>query len=93
MKIFLDDVRNPPDSTWKVYREVCDDLVKDFFNADEVSLDHDLGENKPTGYDFLCMIEALMHQEPRKLPIIYVHSANPVGVSRMLQAISAIKEI
>src|SRR5688572_5229579 len=58
-----------------------------------VSLDHDLGENQHTGYEFIKRLEAAMDGDPtfRKLDIdLLVHSANPVGSENMRQGILSI---
>lgn len=84
MKLFLDDVRDPPDDTWVVARSY-DEAVEviqlhGLSNIEMVSFDHDLGSEK-TGMDvahFLINLDldtgALLDQFTFK-----VHSANPVG--------------
>lgn len=47
---------------------------------DVVFLDHDLGEGNGTGYDVACWLEE--HEE--HMPIVVVHSSNPVGAKRIL---------
>jgi hypothetical protein len=102
MKIlFLDDVRNPKDCGYRdedcvVVRNV-QEAIKTFFSMkfDLLSLDHDLGMSE-TGYDFLCILEDFAHKglfKKNPLPEFVVHSANPVGKSRMLMAIDKIKII
>jgi hypothetical protein len=93
MKLFLDDVRNPPDNSWTVTRDAhkCIALLK-LGKVEVISLDHDLGENTPTGYDVLKWIEkvtALGEFTPPKE--IRVHSANPVGRGVMDAAIVSIR--
>jgi hypothetical protein len=57
-----------------------------------LSLDHDLGEGTPEGYEFLKWLEEKMyHNKFSHLPKIKVHSANPVGRKRMNQTIKAIE--
>lgn len=93
MKIWLDDIRKPPQG-YKWFKEVKS--LKKFFKKNyrkitQMSLDHDLGENVPTGYDFIAWIEMLVHVEGIRFNIDFnVHSANPVGEYRMLQAIKSI---
>jgi hypothetical protein len=93
MKIWLDDIRDPPDSNWTVFRKVTDDLVELFFSAEEVSLDHDLGDDTETGYDFLRRVESHMSNNRCKLPTIHIHSMNPVGRDNMLKAIRSLKRM
>lgn len=84
MKLFVDDLRTPPDGMWAIARSYdvaveLFDYYKDSINI--MSLDHDLGEEK-TGYDFLLYVVEQYY--PRQVPIqVLVHSANPVGRDRM----------
>ena len=95
MLLWLDDIRTPPSNEpcewfkdpWSALRAV---IVRghDFTSW---SLDHDLGENVPTGYDFLCMLTNLIACTGAKLclPVeINIHSANPVGRRNMQRAIT-----
>ena len=62
--------------------------------VDVISLDHDLGEDTPTGYDVLKMLEQMAHEEDRRVPFeILIHSANPVGRKNMEAAIASIQRI
>jgi hypothetical protein len=57
------------------------------------SLDHDLGPSDAgTGHDVLCWIEKAVAASAwyGPLPELHVHSANPVGRSRMLAAVASI---
>lgn len=103
--LFLDDIRNPPQDgeNWTVLRTVDDAwswLVRNWYmgNSDDLfvmSLDHDLGEGVPTGYDFVNKIEAAMmtaHDFRPKLEVV-VHSGNPVGAENMARAIRSIYRI
>lgn len=98
--IFLDDVRMPPSTHWYVARtaEEAYVLVRDFAMAGEqivLSLDHDLGENIPTGYDLLNWLERDIYTETGFRPDIAfrIHSANPVGRANMDRAIKAIERL
>jgi hypothetical protein len=81
IKIFLDDIRNPPDGTWVVKRN-AKDFIASFIMAEEyvesISLDHDLGENVD-GYDVVKAIVALKLNTKE----IHIHSANIVGRENM----------
>jgi len=73
-----------------------DDICNPFAGRIVISLDHDLGENQLTGYDFVKRLEAAMDGDPtfRKLDInLLVHSANPVGGDNMRQGILSIYRI
>ena len=76
-KLFLDDIRNPPDSSWDVVRSYDEFVSYISLNGvpDFISFDHDLGDAVPTGMD--CA-KWLVETE-RLLPNFAVHSANPPG--------------
>lgn len=92
-KLFLDDLRIPPDDTWEVVRNYQEFIYWIETNGlpGIISFDHDLGEDK-SGFDgikWLC--EFILNEnekrnqskeselEKQDLPQIRVHSANPVG--------------
>lgn len=104
MKIFLDDVRDPPDNSWTVARtyDMAREMIIHNF-VEEISFDHDLGEVEslylrpgtgyhPSGYDLLCWIEELVLTKGLPAPRMNVHSANPVGVRKMNLAIKSLQE-
>ena len=89
MKIWVDDIRTPPDDTWwwcKSSQETIRTLTnakiavaKGWVGKDEavtiMSLDHDLGGEDTTRYVVLwCCNNDFWPVE------VVVHSANPVGV-------------
>lgn len=85
IKLWVDDERPAPEG-WETtisYVGAIWYLVRG--TVVEISLDHDLGEQK-TGYDIVCFIEKLVHKGYIPLPIIHCHSANPVGRARIEQA-------
>lgn len=55
-------------------------LVSDLGCPDMVDLDHDLGENQPTGMDF---IKWLADRYPDTPPAWNIHSANVCGAANM----------
>lgn len=98
MKIRIDDVRLPPDSTWEFsFRDTLkenslDFAVKRYFKdlilyieqITEISFDHDLwDENEITWYELLRITLDIYKACKIKLPKISIHSANPVWVDRM----------
>lgn len=105
-KIWLDDYRpcpwnwvdlNETNWIWVQSARECFDLVLRG-NIEIIDLDHDLDGfddiRKPTGYDLLCWIEnAVVERKLSYLPIMKVHSQNPVGVKRMRQAIDKIQQL
>lgn len=83
MKVFLDDERQPP-AGWSLVRTAGDaiSMLKSGI-VEWLSLDHDLGTTE-TGYDVLLWLEQAVAEDPDfPLPGIIIHSANPVGRSRM----------
>jgi hypothetical protein len=90
VKIFLDDIREPPDDSWTVCRSAqqARELILDCDHRIEgMSFDHDLGDDEDgTGYDVVLWMAELneigfRNIWPLKKPTI--HSANPVGRDRM----------
>lgn len=79
IKIFLDDLRDPPDDSWTVCRTAEEAILKlSEENVEEISLDHDLGAEL-TGYDVAKYIEQQVVMNRMPCPRWSVHSANPVG--------------
>ena len=90
-KLYLDDVRPTPKGWERVHsaQECIDVLIMQ--EHDYVSLDHDLGEGQPTGYDVLAWLEQVVAQDKNfKVPTIFIHTDNPVGRQRMVQALQSI---
>lgn len=100
MNVWLDDIRPAPKG-W-VWAKSADEMINliegcrfGFSTIDEASFDHDLGEDVPTGYDVLKLIEKAAAQGvwafvPKKM---HVHSANPVGRKNMQAAIDSIERM
>lgn len=93
MKLWLDDLRVPPDTSWtwvKTAQEALDLLRKRI--PDEISFDHDLGESDQTGYTVAREIEARCwtgqpgHNRRIKW---HIHSANPVGRANIQAAMES----
>lgn len=83
MKLWLDDIRPAPAGfthvhSWAELRQILEGTVI----VEQISFDHDLGENEPTGYDIIKMYAAnFMDKWPKQ---ISCHSANPVGRDNIL---------
>jgi len=81
MKIFVDDLREPPDTDWIICRnsDSAMEILLHLYDIntpmllEEISLDHDLGGDDNTRYivNFFC--------ETAWWPQIYVHTANFLG--------------
>jgi len=98
MKLWIDDIRVPPDDEWvwvKNYDDARRYITINWYEITDISLDHDLGENSKTGYDILVYIEGYLATGGRTCPWITfnVHSANPVGCKNMEAAIQSIKRL
>lgn len=99
MNIYLDDIRNPNSEGWTIVRDAysaIDIILSNWNNIDNISLDHDLGDESivGNGYKVVLAIENYVYKNhPAHLPKIYVHSANPVASKRMCSAINHINKI
>lgn len=87
-KLYLDDIRNPKNSDFRVVRSFEDAVnyvIQNGFPC-YISFDHDLGENDSrTGYDFAkWLVEYdLIHNVMPEDFEYNVHSANPVGAENI----------
>lgn len=93
-KLYLDDMRDTPKGWDRAHtaQECVEALATQKY--DTVSLDHDLGDKQPTGYDVLVWIEeTIQEHKDFKIPTIFIHTDNPVGRIRMVQALESIWRI
>lgn len=91
--MWLDDLRPAPED-WVCFK-TANGAIKalSLFDFEVISLDHDLGDGG-TGYEVLLYIESRVHEDPTwKCPEILLHTANPVGMARMSQAIESINKM
>ena len=88
MNIFLDDIRPAPEDYILVRsgREFVELVLKNKYNINIVSLDHDLGNNI-TGYDVAKWI-VINDIWPNK---IIIHTQNPVGKENMYKLLERYK--
>lgn len=97
MNIFLDDIRQAPDNYLRAYTAPSTIECLKYNEVDILSLDHDLGDTYGcgTGYDVVCWIENEVATNKDYIPPkkIVVHSANPVGRSKMEAGIKKIYEL
>jgi hypothetical protein len=94
MKVWLDDERPMP-SEFDCHVKTAGEAIALLASASVtlISLDHDLGdEQNGTGYDVACFIEQAAYNGQLDPIEVLIHSANPVGRSRMEQAISRAEE-
>jgi hypothetical protein len=94
-KLWLDDFRPPPDSSWQWCQSVAQavDVVQLFGFPDAIAFDHDLGPDAPTGHDFAkWLIERDLDMGGMPADFAFtVHSANPVGaenIGRLMSRLS-----
>ncbi len=85
LKIYLDDIRTPTDSSWLVVRSVekfQDTVLGRSIPITDLSLDHDLGDKVPDGYDAAkWFVDLAMNDKEiaQNLKMIIVHSDNTPG--------------
>lgn len=87
MRLWLDDVRPCPSGEWQGFQSVEALLLflatVTLEEVEEISLDHDLGDFTPQGGEGYQAV-LWMASEGKWPKRLTVHSANPVGVERML---------
>lgn len=85
-KLFLDDIRSPPDDSWTVVRSFQEfrNYILNNKMPDLISFDHDLGADDdgplPTGMDCAKWLV----KEGFLINDFLVHSANPVGRANIM---------
>lgn len=84
MKLWLDDVRAPPDDswTWAVSAKQAIDIMLAQWPS-HVSLDHDLGDYEVDGNVVAIWITAAILARARPPLTWACHSMNPVGKARI----------
>ncbi len=87
-KIYLDDIRPPPDGTWVVARTVdaAKYLISEYGIPNEMSLDHDLGNGVDAPELLKWIAEEFMDGRiPRSILTtkVSVHSANIPGIKNL----------
>lgn len=98
IKVYLDDLRTPPAgfTLVKDARTAIDFITSSWDMIEEISLDHDLGDEERygNGYQVVCEMEDFVfNTRPTHLPYIHVHSANPIGRKRMEYGIRNIERM
>jgi len=93
MNVWLDDNRMAP-SGWKHVKTAWDAIVLlKTCDVVVISLDHDLGDDKMfgTGYHVVLWMEEQTFMNPSFImPEVLIHSANPVGVQKMMDGLNSI---
>lgn len=98
MKLFVDDIRHPPDDTWNIARDVSSAIrAVDMFGSEIafINLDHDISHQVVVGkmsrpypctetFEAVARYLALYKRaHPDFSPIIIIHTSNPVGLKNM----------
>ena len=97
IKLYLDDIRIPS-KEWILVKTAtdCINYLKSW-KIDNLSLDHDLGENEKevgNGYQVLLWIENQVYINNNYFPPkIVIHSSNSSAKIKMEQAIKSIEKI
>lgn len=91
MRVYLDDERQTPEGWIRVYwPEEAIELLSSG-NVEEISLDHDLGDDeRGTGYDVVLWIEEAVIMRGFIPPKMTVHSANSSARIKMEAGIESI---
>lgn len=92
MKIWLDDIRPAPEGwIWrKDSQHILVDILFSSHLIEEISFDHDLGEDSLTGYEILNVIEQMIVAGTWGGNLnFHIHSSNPVGRKNMERAIDS----
>lgn len=84
MKVFLDDMRSPPDMTWTLVRSYDEfvNLIQSNNLITHLSFDHDLGDEVHDGYNATkWFVELAMDNKEiaLNLKIVIAHSDNTPG--------------
>ena len=90
-KIWLDDLRPPPDETWewiKTSKQATKEILCGLYSGmtyREISFDHDLGGDDDA-YKVAAFIESYAHMGYLRRMTWHIHTANPVGRLRIQAA-------
>ena len=91
IKIWLDDIRTPPDDTWVWCKSVSAAYIQLISEGEKIiSFDHDLG-TEWSGYDLAQLLErdAGINGRSFNLTSWTIHSANPVGRKNIQAAMNS----
>lgn len=93
MKLFIDDVRNPPGEDFSVVRSTAEAIewVKTNGIPSFISFDHDLGGDD-TSMVFIRRMYEEIWQEGNPIPDYTVHSANPIGSKNIVSFMESWKK-
>lgn len=98
MKLYIDDIRTPPNDTWNICRNVGAAIrALDMFYKEvtDINLDHDISHQVVVGkmsrpypceetFESVARYIAMLHKlDPEWNPSIIIHTSNPVGAEAM----------
>lgn len=105
MKLYIDDIRTPPDDSWNICRTVLSAVgALDMFweQITDIALDHDISHQIVMGEmsrPFACPetfevvarhIAVLKKLHPDSSPTLSIHTSNPVGAEKMKGILEAV---
>jgi len=94
MKVYLDDERQTPEGWTRTYNVPETIGLLQIERVTHLSLDNDLGEGEPEGHNVLTWLEQQVFYDPSfQMPIVSIHSANPVRVEYMKRVLLSIERI
>ena len=88
MRLWIDDIRLPPDSSWTWAKTSQEALALLNSDCTEISFDHDLGGDD-TSMPVARRVEELAFSGEQAPPIWHIHSANPVGRQNLKAALES----
>lgn len=102
MKLFIDDIRTPPDESWHICRDVSSAIrALDMFwpQVTEINLDHDISHQVGLGgmtrpypctetFEAVARYMAKIREKAIWDPVIRIHTSNYVGAERMLEILT-----
>jgi hypothetical protein len=88
MKMRLDDIRTPPDSSWRWAKSSGEAMEMFCADVTEMSFDHDLGGDD-TAMPVAKRLEELAHAGECQRITWRIHSPNPVGRANLEAALKS----
>lgn len=104
MKLYIDDIRTPPNDSWQICRTIGSAIAAlDMFASEitDISLDHDISHQIEMGgmsrpypceetFDTVARYIVLVRRVlgPSFSPEITIHTSNPVGAQRMVDRLN-----
>lgn len=90
--VYLDDERAVPEDWTGAKTADGAIILLEHFTVTHLSLDHDLGEGRGTGYEVACWLELAVLGHGYPMPAVTIHSQNPVGRANIQRVLDHISE-